>query len=54
MDFFSIICFRISEESRRAKSELECSLYNAERKKKPLMITDKVCFNHYLSFFNES
>uniref|UniRef100_A0A8C8E3C7 Bromodomain and WD repeat domain containing 3 n=1 Tax=Oryzias sinensis TaxID=183150 RepID=A0A8C8E3C7_9TELE len=34
--------FRISEESRQAKSELECSLYNAERKKKPLLSTDKV------------
>ncbi|TNM85061.1 hypothetical protein fugu_009239 [Takifugu bimaculatus] len=33
--------YRVSEECRRAKGDMECSLYNAERKKKPLTCTPK-------------
>ncbi|XP_037835020.1 bromodomain and WD repeat-containing protein 3 isoform X3 [Kryptolebias marmoratus] len=33
--------FRILEECRQAKGDMECSLYNAERRKKPLACTPK-------------
>ena len=37
-DFF----IRVLEERRRAKGDLECSFYNAERRKKPVTCTPKV------------
>uniref|UniRef100_H3D2N3 Bromodomain and WD repeat domain containing 3 n=1 Tax=Tetraodon nigroviridis TaxID=99883 RepID=H3D2N3_TETNG len=33
--------YRVSEECRRAKGDLECSFYNAERRKKPVPCTPK-------------
>uniref|UniRef100_A0A669DRE7 Bromodomain and WD repeat domain containing 3 n=1 Tax=Oreochromis niloticus TaxID=8128 RepID=A0A669DRE7_ORENI len=41
--------FRVSEECRQAKGDIECSLYNAERKKKPVTCAPKVHFflHHY-------
>lgn len=33
---------RVLEESRQAKGDMECSLYNAERRKKPVPCTPKV------------
>uniref|UniRef100_A0A3Q3KJK9 Bromo domain-containing protein n=1 Tax=Monopterus albus TaxID=43700 RepID=A0A3Q3KJK9_MONAL len=32
--------FRVSEECRRAKGDMECSLYNAERRKKPVTCSE--------------
>uniref|UniRef100_A0A8C6P1E2 Bromodomain and WD repeat domain containing 3 n=1 Tax=Nothobranchius furzeri TaxID=105023 RepID=A0A8C6P1E2_NOTFU len=38
--------FRVLEESRQAKGDMECSLYNMERRRKPLTCTPKVhCFS---------
>uniref|UniRef100_A0A673ACZ8 Bromodomain and WD repeat domain containing 3 n=1 Tax=Sphaeramia orbicularis TaxID=375764 RepID=A0A673ACZ8_9TELE len=34
--------FRVMEECRQAKGDMECTLYNAERRKKPLTCTPKV------------
>lgn len=34
---------RVVEQCRRAKGDMECSLYNAERRKKPVACTPKVC-----------
>ncbi|KAM3601314.1 uncharacterized protein V6R79_010548 [Siganus canaliculatus] len=33
--------YRVMEECRQAKGELECSLYNAEKRKKPMICTPK-------------
>jgi len=40
MDYF--LFFRVLEECRKAKSDLECSLYNSERRKKPVTCSLKV------------
>uniref|UniRef100_A0AAX7VKN3 Bromo domain-containing protein n=1 Tax=Astatotilapia calliptera TaxID=8154 RepID=A0AAX7VKN3_ASTCA len=41
--------FRVSEECRQAKGDIECSLYYAERKKKPVTCAPKVRYflRHY-------
>lgn len=44
---------RVSEECRKAKGDMECSLYNAERKKKPMTCTPKVwCFPLLITILN--
>uniref|UniRef100_A0A8D3EDX9 Bromodomain and WD repeat domain containing 3 n=1 Tax=Scophthalmus maximus TaxID=52904 RepID=A0A8D3EDX9_SCOMX len=35
--------FRVLEQCRQAKGDMECSLYNAERRKKPVTCAPKVC-----------
>uniref|UniRef100_A0A665UA25 Bromodomain and WD repeat domain containing 3 n=1 Tax=Echeneis naucrates TaxID=173247 RepID=A0A665UA25_ECHNA len=43
--------FRVSEGCRQAKGDMECSLYNAERRKKPVSCATKV---HYYPSFDLS
>ena len=44
---------RVLEECRKAKGDIECSLYNAERKKKPAACTPKVqCSSLHRCFHN--
>uniref|UniRef100_A0AAQ4NQY6 Bromo domain-containing protein n=1 Tax=Gasterosteus aculeatus aculeatus TaxID=481459 RepID=A0AAQ4NQY6_GASAC len=44
---------RVVEECRRAKGEMECSLYNAERRKKPVACTPTVCKAYFHSCFHK-
>lgn len=42
-----ILFIRVLEECRQARGGMECSLYNAEKRKKPLTCTAKVGFSHF-------
>uniref|UniRef100_A0A7N8XKY1 Bromodomain and WD repeat domain containing 3 n=1 Tax=Mastacembelus armatus TaxID=205130 RepID=A0A7N8XKY1_9TELE len=44
--------FRVLEECRQAKGNMECSLYNAERRKKPVICVPKVCYSSFHSYKN--
>lgn len=44
-----IIFFRALEEVRQAKGDMECSLYNAERRKKPATCIPKVQYSSHHS-----
>lgn len=45
---------RVLEECRKAKGDMECSLYNAERRKKPAACTPKVQCSSLHSCFHNS
>uniref|UniRef100_A0A7N8YIV2 Bromodomain and WD repeat domain containing 3 n=1 Tax=Mastacembelus armatus TaxID=205130 RepID=A0A7N8YIV2_9TELE len=42
----------VLEECRQAKGNMECSLYNAERRKKPVICVPKVCYSSFHSYKN--
>uniref|UniRef100_A0A8D0ARB6 Bromodomain and WD repeat domain containing 3 n=1 Tax=Sander lucioperca TaxID=283035 RepID=A0A8D0ARB6_SANLU len=44
---------RVSEECRKAKGDMECSLYNAERRKKPVTCIPKVRYSSLHSCFHD-
>uniref|UniRef100_A0A8C4IEF3 Bromodomain and WD repeat domain containing 3 n=1 Tax=Dicentrarchus labrax TaxID=13489 RepID=A0A8C4IEF3_DICLA len=46
--------FRVLEECRQAKGDMECSLYNAERRKKPVSCTPKVHCSSLHTCFHKS